>query len=380
MNKRTLLFVPLALSIAIVVMQTSCSKNDSQPTPPLTGDPSLAPSTSPFSYNVGINYESWTAGRNNRNIAHDLDTVSKYFRLIKTFHCEAVGTNDVLMDETQQEVIDYMLAHEEKSMEVAMGTSNAVLAKGGFGSPWSAGLMTEKTYTDKWVQMVIGSFKSVANVKKHLRIILLGNEIDANGPPASDAHFNDYHSQWIPQAFTNLKASLAAAGLGSIPASTIITNYPQGAPNSNVVASSSVAYFKSNWSSSWNGGSPFILFNQYTPNNGTSTDFGSVINYFESIHALFSGSPAVYVGETGYSDEYGANNQVSILTQMFTWLESQHTVNNRTVPLFVFMAFNHPAKPAGQRSMGLFKEDGQNKPLGLKPNIVVPKWVITPKK
>lgn len=345
----------------------------------VTNSDQLIPAHTPFSYNAGINYETWTLGRNKRNIARDLDTISRHFRLVKTFHCEAVGTSQVIMDPTQQEVIDYVLAHQDKSVELALGTSDAVLAIKGSGSQWSAGLMTTKTYTDKWVKMLITGFQTPANVKKHVRMILLGNEIDANGPPISTTYFKTYYTQWIPQAFQNLKKSLAEAGLNEIPVSTIIANYPLGDPGSNVVASSATAYIKANWSSSWNQGTPFVLFNQYTQNKGKSVDFGPVINYFESVHSKLAGSPNVYIGETGFSAEYTVENEAKVLKQVFAWLESQHKTGGLTVPLFVFQAYDCPDKPEGQKKMGIFSDDSQNKPLGLKKGINVPQWIIHPK-
>ena len=345
----------------------------------VTNSDQLIPAGTPFSYNAGINYESWTVGRGSRVIADDMDTISRYFRLIKTFHCEAVGTTQVLIDPTMQEVIDYILAHEEKSIELAMGTSNAVLASGGFGTPWTAGLMTTKSYTDQWVQMVISAFQSVENVKKHVRVILLGNEIDANGPPTSESLFTTYYTQWIPQAFNNLKASLAEAGLGQIPVTTIIANYPLGDAGSNIVASSVTTFIKNNWGASWNNGRSFVLFNQYTPDWGKSADWGPVIKYIESLATKLNGPPDIYVGETGYSSEYTLDNEVKVVKQIFNWLESQHNINGSTVPLFVFQAYDYPDKPAGQKDMGLFSDDSQNKPLGLKHNILVPAWVAQPK-
>lgn len=340
----------------------------------VTGSNDLIPSSTPFNYNVGINYESWTAGRNSRNIASDLDCITGYFRLIKTFHCEAVGTASVEMDPTQNEIIQYILNHPEKSIELALGTSNAVLAAGGWGAPWKPGLMTERTYTDQWVQMLISSFSSTTNVKNIVKIIILGNEIDSNGPPDG----NDkvlYYSQWIPAALSNLKASLSAAGLGDVPVSTTIANYPLGDPSSNIVASSVTTYIKQNWSPSWNSGKSVVLYNQYTPDWGKSADFGPVITYFESVHSKLGGTPGIYIGETGYSEENTLENEVRVTKQIFNWLESQHKTGGMTVPLFVFMAYDHPDKAEGQRKMGIFRDNSSNQPQGLKSGIVIPAWV-----
>ena len=344
----------------------------------VTNSNHLTPTQSPFSYNVGINYETWTVGRNSRNIDKDLDTITNYFRLIKTYHCAAVGTSQVIIDPTMNTVIQYLLAHEDLNLELALGTNNNVLATGGWGKPWEPGLMTTKTYTDQWVQMLISAFGSTASVKKFVKVILLGNEVDDNGPLSSDTTpFKDYHSVWIPGAFDNLKQSLADKGLPDIPVSTIIANYPLGAPGSNIVASSSATYVKGHWSPHWNSASPFVLFNQYTQDSGKSVDFGPVILYFESVDSIVNGNPAVYVGETGYSAEYTEDNEAKVLKQIFSWLDKQYSGNNLTIPLFVFQGYDRPDKKVGQKKMGIFKEDAGNMPQGLKKGIQVPAWVKT---
>lgn len=342
----------------------------------ITNSGVLIPATTPFSYNVGINYETWTVGRDQRNIDDDLDTITKYFKLIKTFHAAAVGTNEVIMDPTQQTLVDYFVAHEADGLEMVMGTNNSALGQGGYGTPWSPGLMTMAAYTDEWVQMVINAFGSAANVSTFVKVILLGNEVDQNGPPPTDPNYVSYYTQWIPQSFENLKNSLKTAGLENIPVSTTIASYPQGVPAPIDSVQTHVAkYITEHWSQDWNSGKPFILFNDYTEDNGKSTDFGPVITYFENLDQIFNGDPGVYVGETGYSAETSLSNQVKVIEQVFSWLESQHKINNLTIPLFVFQAFDRPDKGVGQKQMGIFRDDNNNNPLGLKDSISVPSWV-----
>ena len=182
----------------------------------MASDP-LIPINTPFSYNVGINYETWENGRTGYSIAADLDQITQYFGLIKTFHDVAVGTpnpNDPIIDPTQQQVISYVA--NTANVELAMGTLNNALFQGGFGQPWAPGLMTSSTYTDKWVQMIVDAFGSTAKAQAHLKVILLGNEIDQNGPPPGDPSFGAYQN-WIHQSFDNLSASLSKYGLASIP-------------------------------------------------------------------------------------------------------------------------------------------------------------------
>ena len=323
----------------------------------ITNSSNLVPANSPFNYNLGINYETWTQGRNQRVISKDLDTITKYFRLIKTFHTEAVGTTEVLIDPTMKEVIDYVLSHDNLNIELVMGTGNNMLADGGYGTPFKAGHMTTKTYTDSWVQMLINSFQNADNVIKHVKLILLGNEIDMNGPSLSDAHFKDYYSSWIPDSFNNLKASMQEAGLGNIPISTTIANYPLSNPTAEgtMVQYTSVKHIK-------------------------DVDFGPVINYFENVDKTLNGTPSVYVGETGFSAEYQESNEAIVINQVFSWLEAQYTNQKLTVPLFIFDAFDRPDKPAGQKKMGIFSDNSAtNNPGTVKPGINIPSWTIKPK-
>ena len=226
---------------------------------------------------------------------------------------------------------------------------------------------------------ILNAFGSKENLKKHVKVFLIGNEIDANGPNSSEGDFSNYYTLWIPEAFDNLQKSLTDAMLPDIPVSTIIANYPLQDPSTNVVSSSITNYVKEHWSQQWNSGSPFVFFNQYTQDNGKSADYGPVILYFESVDSTLSGTPNVYVGETGFSAEYTVESEAKVINQIFKWLESQYAVNKLTIPLFVFQAFDRPAKPVGQKKMGIFKDNSGNMPLGLKKDIHVPKWIRKPK-
>jgi Ca2+-binding RTX toxin-like protein len=333
-----------------------------------TVDP-LVPAKTPFGYNVGVNYESWEVGRTGYSITADLDQIYDNFHLIRTYH-DAFGASPVI-DGTQAQVIDWVVDHP--GAELVMGTNNSALAQGGYGDPWSAGLMTSPTYTDAWVQMLIDAFGSVAKVKIGLKAILLGNEVDTAGPPPGSADFDSYVNTWIPDSFDNLKASLAAAGLGSIPISTTIANY--GATNE--VSVKIPAHIVANWASAWNNGEPFVLFNQYTPDNQQSTDFDAVETYFEAVAKALGTELEVFVGETGYSDDWGAANQATVLTELFGWLGGQKTASGgKTVPLFLFDAFDRPAYPVGEIGFGVYGENGQSQPTGIKTALagVIPGW------
>ena len=358
------------------------------------------PAASPFDYNVGINYETYTAGRHNRNIAADLNQITQYFGLIKTFHSDPVGVPPgynpatVGMDPTEQQVVNYVDTHTGPgggTLQLVIGTSNAVLSQSGAacgGSGYCAGLLddglnpkNDANYATDYVKMLINSFGSVANVQKHVATILLGNEIDTNPPPTTDPNFTAYYQTWVPTAFENLKAALSAAGLGSIPVSTTIANYPS-TPRANLVAAYDTTYITQHWSPNWNGGKPFVLFNQYTL-PPTSTDFSHVSSYIDNLESQFAGQPEAFLGETGFSAEYGGvANEANVIGQMFNnWLTPQYNAAGRTIPSFIFEAFDLPAAPVGQQQFGIFQDDpSTNAPEGLKTGIQIPSWVGTPLK
>ena len=339
----------------------------------------LIPINTPFKYNVGINYETWENGRNGYSITADLNQITKYFGLIKTFHDVAVGTanpNNPIIDPTQQEVISYVA--KTANVELVMGTLNNALFQGGYGTPWKPGLMTSSTYTDKWVQMIRDSFGGIEKTQAHLKMVLLGNEIDQNGPPPTDPSFGAYQG-WIKQSFDNLAASLKKYGLGSIPVSTTIANYGSG----NAVAVNISDYIQSHWSKAWDGGRPIVLYNQYTPATSqgpmSSTDFKPVISYFESVYKQLGGAIEPFIGETGYSTVYGQANQIKVYNQISKWLTGQHDVGGKTVPLFAFNAFDQPSRqPAVETKFGIFAENGSHQPTGLKPGLTLPSWFKTP--
>ena len=351
----------------------------------LTSDP-LIPKDTPFNYHIGINYESWEVGRTGYSISADLDQITQHFKLIKTYHAAAVGTSDPTIpqiDKTQAEVITYVTATDD--LELVMGTANSALAQGGFGNPWAPGLMTDKSYTDKWVQMIIQAFGSADEVKQHLKAVLLGNEIDANGPPPNDPSFNDYLG-WIKTSFDNLKASLSEAGLGSIIVSTTIANYG----STNAVSIQATQHVNDNWSAGWNDGTPFVLYNQYTQDGATSTDFTPVEQYFERIQGEVPAGLEVFIGETGYSTTVDPNDpagsaqkQADVYKQIFAWLDGmdgQSGNGGAMVPMFPFVAFDRPDAGGIEVGYGFFGEDGNSQPTGLKPDLVgvVPSWTDDP--
>jgi hypothetical protein len=372
----------------------------------------LIPANSPFNYNVGINYDSWNPGT---SVSADLNEITQNFKLIKTYHDAAVGTatpTTPIIDPSQQNVISYVTNSAHPNLQLVMGTNNNALAQGGFGTAWSAGLMaappvspaTTNPYTDSWVQMIINAFGSVSAVKDHLAMILLGNELDANGPPPSDATDFANYQTWINQSFANLSLSLANAGLGSIPISTTIANYPSVA-SANPIAVGTTTYILNNWDAAWNSGSPIVFFNQYTSagalpatppsppgfNEAESTSYASVIQYFQTVQGQITAIHAnaeAFVGETGYSTFWnaaqfaptatppgsaGPGSQANVYNQIFAWLGTEYAAGHKTIPLFAFQAFDVPSGDPVQAQYGIYDPGS-----GLKAGIVLPPWTSQP--
>jgi Ca2+-binding RTX toxin-like protein len=341
----------------------------------MAADP-LVPVKTPFKYNLGINYETWVNGRDGRSIKADLDAITKNFGLIKTFHDVANpgGANPVI-DPDQQQVISYVA--KSKNLQLVMGTYTSALAKGGYGTPWSGpGSMTDPAYTDKWVQMLIKSFGSTKAVKAHLTMILLGNEVDQadNHPP----NVNQYMG-WFRSAFDNLSASLKKAGLGSIAVSTTIAAYTRTDAGA-AVAVGATQYIYQHWSSSWNGGEPVVMFNDYTPSNEhgqfASPEFKPVIAYYKLLYTKLGSKLAPSVGETGYSSFYTLANEIRVYNQINTWLTGQYNNNgHKTIPLFVFNAFDQPSKGGLEAQFGIYADNPTtHKPIGLKSGLTLPSW------
>ena len=341
----------------------------------MAADP-LVPVKTPFNYNLGINYETWENGRTGRSITADLDAITKNFGLIKTFHDVAnPGGANPIIDPDQLQVIKYVA--QSKNLQLVMGTYTSALAQGGYGSPWSGpGSMTSSAYTDKWVQMLITSFGSKQAVKDHLQMILLGNEVDQadNHPPDVNTYIG-----WFRSAFDNLSASLKKAGLGSIPVSTTIAAYTRtdaGAP----IAVGATQHIYQHWSSSWNGGAPTVLFNDYTPSNEhgqfASPEFQPVIDYYKELYTKLGSKLAPFVGETGYSSFYTLANEIKVYNQIKAWLNGQFNNNaRRTTPLFVFNAFDQPSKGGFEQQFGIYADNPTtHRPTGLKPGLTLPSW------
>lgn len=353
----------------------------------------LSPSNTPYDYNLGINYETWARS----NILNDLSVITQNFSLIRTYHDMSVGTANPTIpaiDNSVSQVISYITQNQGpngNNLELSMGTNESAVVQNISGS-WVPGLMASSAYTDLWVKQITTAFGGTANTLQHLKSIVLGNELDQQGPPSTDiADFASYQT-WINTAFANLTTSLSNAGLGSIPITTSIANFPT-TETGNPIAWNTVKNIAASWQSTWNNGSPFILFDQYTQNDQQSTDFSYVQNYFNGLPAsLTTINSAIepFVGETGETSYAGGNyqgssGQLTVYNAIKAWLQNQNNQpsgeNIATIPLFYFNAFDVPwnGDPA-QAHDGIYAESSTTGvPTGqLKASVVIPAWSNTP--
>lgn len=336
---------------------------------------------SPFKYGVGINYQPPL--HHTKNIPAELNFLAGYFSLIKTFDCMEEKIKEVTINGSIQQVIDFISRYSQRALQLIMGINNSALALDDEyenlyheHAKWKAGPMIHHGYTEKWVQMIIKAFGDKKTVLKHLACICLGDEIDAYGPKGSHKKSKDYYEHWIPEAFTNLKKSLAYHGLQNIPVTTTIKNYFLQDPHSNPVAFSITNFINDHWAPDWNNNKPFIFFDQYTPDDGKSSDFTAVQQYYNKAQELLAGQPRVFVGQTGFSSGQ-ASSQADVFDQLFRSLYDQYGNYQFKIPVCVFEAYDYKNKDADKRKMGVFEKaaDGTYK---LKEGIHIPAWINEP--
>jgi hypothetical protein len=341
----------------------------------------LVPAQTPFGYNVGIDYETDVAGRIGRSIPADLNQITQYFGLVRTYHDTAnPNSTTPIIDSYELQVIQYAMTHP--AMNLVIGTFNSALVMGNTGSfcgvasgSFSAGLMDSPTYTDAWVQMLIGAFGgSTAAVQQSVKTILLGNEPDLPGtfiPGPTDPNYSNYVNTWIPNAIANLKTSLSNAGLGNIPISVALAFSPVSdstqCPGSSAVSAAIPQYISSHWSASWNGGQPFVLYNHYSTSSPPT--FDDIIGYMQKVIDSLNGSNEAFVGETGVQSPGGDDTrEAAFYQEMFAFLGNERLNSGRTLPVFAFQAFD---LPAFSQTYGLFSQDANFQPTGPKPGIAI---------
>ena len=362
----------------------------------MMAEESLVPTNTPFDYDVGIDYDASPVGRSGYSITADLAQITQYFRLIHTYQdTQNPGSTTPSINQNEQAVISFVTGNNSvvgnAPLELTMGTWDSAVVQGTTGN-FSAGLMDSSSYTDAWVQMLIAAFGGTAAVQEGLKAITLGNELDNPGqfvPGSGDPSYATYLSTWLPQAMQNLKTSLSNAGLGGISVTTSIAAYGNAAA---LAISNTIAQ---NWSANWNGNVPWALYNIYPQpfppadpnppyNTAVNPDVNqAVVPYLQSVANARSGSPAVFVGETGYSSAFtdgthtGLQSEALYYQSLFSYLSGQQA-SGPTTPVFLFQAFDDPGRaPPFEQQFGVFADDPGNnfQPTGLKAGIAIPSWV-----
>jgi hypothetical protein len=355
---------------------TFAAPPSTSPSQNATSNDVLIPAATPFGYNVGINYETDVDGRTGRSITADLNQITQYFELVRTYHDTAdPNSTTPTIDPNELQVIQYAMTHP--AMRLVMGTYDSALVTGTTGS-FGPGLMDSSAYTDAWVQMLIAAFGGSTEAVEHsLKTILLGNEPDLPEtfiPGPSDPSYSTYVNTWIPTALANLEASLTKAGLGNIPVSVSLAFSPVSAPTGDSLSTATPQYIAAHWSASWDGGHPFVLYNQYS--NSSPPTFNDITGYLQQVAASPSVDNEVFLGETGVQSPGGNDAQeAAFYQQMFAFLGGEQQNSGVTLPAFAFQAFD---LPAFNQSYGLFSQDANSQPTGLKPGISIPSWVAQP--
>lgn len=334
----------------------------------------------PFMYPVGINYRF--PPHHTKRMRAQMDLLTCYFSLIKTFDCTKERSEEIEMNDSMQELIGFITRYKQRTLQLIMGANNNALARKEHQEDmhheherWIPGLMTHTAYANKWVRMIIHAFGDKEAVLKHLACICLGNEIDAC-PVEPGKKFKEYYEHWIPKAFTNLKNALAHAGLENVPVTTSIKNSAVD-DGSHEAVSFIMSFINSQWPAAWNNNRPFVFFDRYIPGDGKSTSLAAVQKYFNGLQYRFQCRPLVYVGQTGYSSEYGPGKQAEVFEQLFRSLYDQYGNYSFKIPVAVFEAYDHKSKDADKRKMGLFEQvaDGT---CQLKDGIHIPAWIKEP--
>jgi hypothetical protein len=347
--------------------------------PALAQNDVLIPAANPFGYNVGINYETDVDGRTGRSVTADLNQITQYFQLVRTYH-DTANPNSATptIDPNQLQVIQFATSHP--GLVLVMGTYNSALVTGTFGS-FGPGLMDSSAYSDAWVLMLINAFGGTQAVQNSLKAILIGNEVDFPGtyiPGPTDPSYPTYVGTWIPTALANLQTSLSKNGL-DIPVTVTLAYSPVSAPPGGTPSTLIPQYISAHWNVSWNSGQPFVLYDQYS--NSAPPTFNDITGYLGQVTASPSVRNEIFLGETGVQSPGGNDSQEAAFYQhMFAFLGGEQQNTGMTLPAFVFQAFDLPVPPGGGgiQSFGLFSQNANSQPTGLKPGISIPPWVAQP--
>ncbi len=316
---------------------------------------------SPFSYNVGINFDTMAAPSvNNLSSAEELmKNVSTNIKLFRVYRLCAVGSADCSVIDIPTKALAKQM-QEDSSIEAVIGTLNVM--------PISA---------NDWVKKLKQTFGNSVN---QIKAILIGNEVNANNISASELKAR---IQAISQALT-------ANGLPNISVSASFNGLPRigNDPNANAIFDPYMSAVVDSWKSTWNHGHPFVEFDPYadalvsqkTPQNIInavpkvfSEYYADVYHNYISRFKTSSGKPLqAFIGETGAEgiEDKDASYAVKVNNAITSSLTNQHSMaSGYTIPTFLFEMVNEPNKADGQRQMGFFNNDGQSNGSN------IPNWV-----
>ncbi|WP_151192608.1 hypothetical protein [Cysteiniphilum sp. JM-1] len=304
---------------------------------------------SPFSYNVGIDFDTMLAPKVNAKTV--IKNVSTNIKLFRVYRLCASGSDCNVIDTPTQALADQM--QQDPSIEAVIGTLNVM--------PISA---------DAWVQKLKATFGSSIN---QIKVILIGNEVNANNITADE----------LSNRIQAMAQALKDNGLPNISVSTSFNGLPRIGTdkNANALFDPYMQAIVNNWSSNWNNGYPFVEFDPYadallTPdqqkdpaniigaaNKVFSEYYADVYNNYVSRFKTVGGNGLqVFIGETGaegIKDSDDPTDGSKVNSAITDALNDQYSLTaGYTIPTFLFEVVNEPGKADGQRQMGFFTDDG----------------------
>lgn len=323
-----------------------------------------APVESPYKHNVGICFsveqETWF---NNKSVKYNsqlkneytycrLQGISKDFKLIRIYSFLVAGwekTGDI----TPEAYSISKLAQNDNDVELVIGTS--------CNKQW----FLDSNNVDVFIDTLISKLGSSIN---QVKTILIGNEINANG----------YNEGEISSIMTNYKKSLSKNKL-RIPVTATFSNLP--IQKGDTLSDALVKAIVLNWDTTWNNNKPFVFINPYPDAIGVNNAYGvykwqdNVTKYYQSKYPNLQ----IFIGETGAEGSRTNYNSKVVINDIIQQLNIQYDSIGKTVPTFLFEAFNESLKSDNpdQRYMGVYFDSStpEKTKVILKSGVKLPTWL-----